>query len=346
VSGVPATMSDSDYSVFELGDVVLLSGEVLPDAWLAYKTWGSLNDRRDNAIIIPTYYTGTHRDNAGYIGTGRAIDPARYFIVSPDLFGNGLSSSPSNTPPPYDGPRFPRVRLYDSVACQHRLVTEVFGIERVALVTGWSMGGSQSYQWAAQFPDMVERILPFCASAKTSPHNFVFLDGVRAALQADCAWADGDYTAPPEVGLRAFGRVYAGWAYSHAFYRDGLYRELGFDSVEALLDFWEEDQLPWDANDLMAKLWAWQQGDISANPIYDGDIDRALGAIRAKAIVMPCRTDLYFPPEDNAREVELMPNAELRIIDSDWGHCVASPGKNAAFAAFYDQAVSDLFRDA
>ena len=332
-----------DYETFELGDVALQSGVTLPGARLAYKTWGSLNTGGDNAIVMPTFYTGTHVRNEGYVKAVRALDPDRYFIVSINMFGNGLSSSPSNTPPPFDGPRFPAVTLYDNVACQHRLLTEALRVRRIALVLGWSMAGCQSYQWGAQYPDMVDAILPFCASARTSPHNKVFLEGVKAALTADAAFAGGDYTAPPEAGLRAFGRVYAGWAYSQTFYRERLHRELGFETWEELLLDWEQDHLEWDANDLLAKLRTWQLGDISANPRYEGDFERALGAIEARAILVPCTTDLYFPPEDNAIEAEHMPNATLRPYVSDWGHCAASPGrKGTAFMRFLDACATEL----
>lgn len=332
-----------DYQRFELGDVTLQSGVTLPGAVLAYKTWGSLNARGDNAIVMPTFYTGTHVRNEGYVRAMPALDPERYFIVSINMFGNGLSSSPSNTPPPFDGPRFPVVTLQDNVACQHRLLTEVLGVERIALVMGWSMAGCQSYQWGAQYPDMVDAILPFCASARTSPHNKVFLEGVKAALLADSAFADGDYSAPPEAGLKAFGRVYAGWAYSQTFYRERLYRELGFETWLELLVDWERDHLVWDANDLLTKLRTWQLGDISATARYRGDFERALGAIRARAILVPCTTDLYFPPEDNAIEAHHMPNADLRPYESPWGHCVASPSREGSdFMHFINGCVAEL----
>ena len=208
------------------------------------------------------------------------------------------------------------------------------------------MAGCQSYQWGAQYPDMVDAILPFCASARTSAHNTVFLEGVKAALMADAAFAGGDYSAPPEAGLRAFGRVYAGWAYSQIFYRDRLHRELGFETWEELLLNWEHDHLDWDANDLLAKLRTWQLGDISANERYRGDFERALGAIRARAILVPCSTDLYFPPQDNAIEAKLMPNAELRPYTSLWGHCVASPSRESSgFMRFLDGCVAELLAD-
>ncbi|MDH3452119.1 MAG: alpha/beta fold hydrolase, partial [Gammaproteobacteria bacterium] len=295
-----------------------------------------------NVVLMPTFYTGTHVRNEGFFGAGRAVDPVRHFIVSVNLFGNGVSSSPSNTPAPQDGPRFPHVTLYDNVFCQHRLVTERLGVEHLALVYGWSMAACQSFQWAAQYPDMVDAILPFCGSAKTSVHNIVFLEGVKAALTADASFANGDYTTPPEAGLKAFARVYAGWAFSQTFYREGLYREQGFATAEELLVAWEADHLVWDANDLLAKLWSWQQGDISANSLYAHDFIHALCAIRARAIVVPCRTDLYFPPEDSEFEVAHMPHAELRVYESPWGHCVASPGNDPAFAKFLDDCLRQL----
>ncbi|MEX2201985.1 MAG: alpha/beta fold hydrolase [Dongiaceae bacterium] len=331
----------ADYKVFSLGRVTLQSGVTLPDLRLAYKTYGELNARKDNVVVLPTFYTGTHLRNEAYFGPGRAVDPARHFIVSPNTFGNGLSSSPSNMPAPFDGPRFPNITHYDNVACQHRLLTERFGIERIALVAGWSMGGSQSYQWAAQYPDMVGAIVPFCASARVSPHNYVFLAGVKAALTADGDWNGGHYTKPPERGLRAFGRAYCGWVFSQEWFREHRYRELGFETVEALLDDWEQDHLNRDANDLLAKIWTWQHCDISANDRYGGDFERALGAIRARSILVPCTTDLYFPPADNEIEARHMPNAEFRPFASNWGHVVASGTRVPEFHRFLDAAFAD-----
>ena len=256
-----------DYQVFHLRDFELQSGIVVPDLQMAYQTYGALNAARNNVVLLPTFYTGTHWRNEGFFGPGRGIDPAKHFIVSINLVGNGLSSSPSNTPAPLAAANFPFVSFYDNVRAQHALLTEGLGIERIALVTGWSMAGCQSFQWGAQYPDMVDAILPFCGSAKTSEHNIVFLEGVKAALTADGTYANGNYSKPPVRGLMAFGRVYAGWAFSQTFYREQMYRLKGFDSAEALLQDWEEDHLNWDANDLLCKLKTWQRGDISANDL-------------------------------------------------------------------------------
>ncbi len=334
----------ADYEIFEAGAVTLQSGATIRDCKLAYKTFGALNAKKDNVIVYPTWYSGQHPDNEWLIGAGLALDPAKYFIIIPNMIGNGLSSSPSNTPEPYNASRFPNVTAFDNVSLQHRLVTEKFGIERVKLVTGWSMGALQTFHWGCLYPDMVERILPFCGSAKCSRHNFVFLEGVKAALTADAAWNHGWYKEKPEKGLRAMARVYAGWGFSQAFYREQLdIKMLGYSSLEDfLVAFWEGFFLPKDANNLLAMLWTWQNGDISANPKFGGDFDKALGAIKAKALVMPGSTDLYFPPEDSQYEVSKMPNAEYRPIPSIWGHFAGGPGTNPVDVKFLDNSLKEL----
>ena len=331
-----------DYEIFELGDFVLQDGATLRGARLAYKTYGTLNEDKSNVIVYPTRFGGRHGDNEWLIGENMALDPGRYFVVIPNMFGNGLSSSPSNTSLPYDRARFPRVTVHDNVFAQHRLVTERFGIEKVALVVGYSMGAQQTFQWGASYPGMVERILPFCGSARTSPHNFVFLEGVKAALTADAAFEGGWYDRPPTTGLRALARVYAGWALSQAFYREGVYLEQGYSSLEDyLVAFWEGNYVGKDANDLLAMLWTWQNADIGATPGFDGDLEMALGAVEAKAIVMPGQTDLYFTPEDNEYEVSRMRNAELRPIPSIWGH-LAGSGRNPEDGRFINEALKEL----
>ena len=330
---------------YELGDIELLSGETLLSAKLAYKTYGALNSDKNNVILLPTFYTGTHKRNEGFFGANRAINPEKHFIISINLFGNGLSTSPSNADKKQRGSKFPTITLWDNIKCQHELLTKNFDIEKIALVTGWSMAGCQSYQWAAQYPDMVEAILPFCASAKTSEHNFVFLEGVKAALCADPIWNNGDYSSPPIEGLKAFGRVYAGWAFSQSFFREKKYKELGFKNVEELLIDWENDHVNnWDANNLLTKLLTWQQNDISTGPIYNNNFTEALNRIKARAILIPCSHDLYFPPEDNEFEVKHMQNAELRKFDSIWGHCVANPGNDKNFEVALDNAINDLLK--
>ena len=331
------------YQEINLGNVKLLSGKILKSAKLIYKTYGELNKNCSNVIILPTFYTGTHIRNEGFIGENRALNPNKYFIISINMFGNGLSSSPSNTKGVQHGFKFPDITLWDNIYCQHKLITEKFKIKKIALVTGWSMAGCQSYQWASQYPNMVKSILPFCASSRTSIHNHVFLEGVKAALTTDSSWKNGKYKKQPVAGLKAFGRVYAGWAFSQDFYRKKLYQKFGFKDVESLLKNWANDHAKnWDANDLLCKLKTWQLNDISKNPIYKGNYIKALKSIKARTILMPCNQDLYFRTEDNTYERQFINKSSLRPVDSSYGHCAANPGNDKNFQKKLDKNIVEL----
>ena len=185
---------------YSLGDITLQSGMIIKNASIAFQTYGTMTPEKDNVILYPTWYSGFISDNEWLIGEGMALDPSKYFIIIVCLFGNGQSTSPSNATD------FSYMTIYDNVLQQHRLVTEHFGVSKLKLVVGWSMGAGQTYQWGCLYPDMCERICPFAGSARTAPHNFVFLEGIRSALEVDLQ----DNKERPEVGIRAFGRVYAG----------------------------------------------------------------------------------------------------------------------------------------
>jgi homoserine O-acetyltransferase/O-succinyltransferase len=325
----------------EFGRVELQHGGVLANAQLTYTTFGTLASDGANAVLFPTWFTGQHPQVEWLIGADRALDPRKYFIVVVNILGNGQSSSPSNTAPPYDRARFPHTSILDNVQLQRRLLWDVLGVRHLTLVVGRSMGAQLAFQWGSYFADDVDRILPICGSARTSPHNYVFLASVKAALTNDPSWQGGEYNFPPFQGLRMLRLIYDGWVVSQNFYRAGLHLQQGFGGTQDYLD--RPDVGPRrDANDLLAQLWTWQHADISANHKFNGDFPAALRAITARALVMPCRHDLYFPPEDSAIEVSHMPAAELRVIESVWGHRAGSPGSDPKDIALLDKSIADL----
>lgn len=331
--------------IFEAGDVTLQSSAVLRGARLSWKTHGTLAPARDNVIVYPTSYSARHPDLEWLIGPDGILDPTRWFVVICDMFGNGLSSSPSNTP---DYPTL--VTIHDNVTVQRRALQQMFGIERVACVYGWSMGALQAYHWAALFPDAVERIVVNCGVAATSIHNKVFLRGLMATLEAAPEHiGNGRFTAEPRAALRAFGRIYAGWALSQDFYRarlhlaDGPVGNLGAADLETFLRRdWEQRFGARPAADLYAQLMTWDAADISANDLYDGDLEKALRAIRARVLLMPGETDLYFRVADNAAELPVLSRATLEPIPSIWGHRAGNPVTNPVDAAFIRNAVARL----
>jgi homoserine O-acetyltransferase len=227
--------------------------------------------------------------------------------------------------------------MADNVRAQKRLLAEMFGVERLACVYGWSMGAQQAYHWAALYPDAVERAVINCGSARTAPHNKVFLAGLMALLAAAPEYkGEGRFHAKPVAALKAFGRVYAGWALSQEFYRDGLYREaFGADSLEAYVEAnWDGRFAGRHGSDLHAHLMTWYHADISDNDLYGGDLSAALGAIKARMLLTPGASDLYFRVADNQLELPALADAALAPIPSDWGHVAGNPQKNPADAAF------------
>jgi len=333
----------ADYAVFEIENFRLQEGITLPTAKLAYKTYGRLAEDKSNVILYPTSYGAQHNDTEWLIGPGRILDDREWFVIIPNMFGNGLSTSPSNLEMPFGPERAPTFTHWDNIHAQRRLLREVFGVERLAMVYGWSMGGQQALHWGALFPQEVERICATCTSARTSVHNKVFLQGVRAALTADPNWQGDHFDAHPVRGLRAMGRVYAGWAMSQAFYRERLYERAGFASLEDfLIRAWEGNFLRRNPHDLLASIDTWTASDISDNELFQGDLAKALGAITARSIIMPSVTDLYFTADDSRAETALMQNAEFRPIASIWGHRAGNPNLNPEDEATVRKAVNDL----
>jgi homoserine O-acetyltransferase len=336
----------NDYSIFNAGNIVLQSGITYRDTKLAYKTFGQLNSSKSNVILCMTPFGAQHTDVLWQVGPGKALDTDKYFVIIPNLFGNGLSSSPSNAVEPFSGNRWPNFTIADNVFIQHKLLTEELGIHSLELATGWSMGGLQAYEWAAAYPAMVKRLAVLCGAAKCSPHNQVFIEGVRATLTADAAYQNGSFVQRPERGLRAMARNYAAMAMSQTFYRDEVWRTAGFSSLEDFLIMsWEANFLKRDANNLVAHMWTWQHANIAANNRYNGDFKAALGAITANALIMPSVTDLYFQVEDNRLEVQHMSRARLLPIESVWGHRAGFPIANVEDAAFISAAITGLLAE-
>jgi homoserine O-acetyltransferase/O-succinyltransferase len=329
--------------VFELPEFTLQGGVTLPLARLVYQTYGQLDATKSNVILYPTSYGAQHPDIEWLVGPGRILDSSRYFVVIANMLGNGLSTSAADLGPEWADRAPPVFTHVDNVSAQRLMLEQVFGIRRLALAYGWSMGGQQAMHWGALFPDCVERIAAICSSAKTSVHNRVFLEGIQAALTTDPAWNGQRFVARPERGLRSLGRVYAGWALSHAFYRQQVYLSLGYTSLEEfLVRDWEASFLRRDAANLLSMLETWKRSDISDNSRYHGDVSRALSSITARTLIMPSATDLYFTAEDALAESQQIPQAHFCAIPSIWGHRAGNPQKSPADEAFIKAAIADL----
>jgi homoserine O-acetyltransferase len=310
------------YELIDIGDLPLASGQTLHQCRLAVATFGRLNDTKDNAILIPTWYSGTSKIiHDVFVGAGRPIDPDKYFIIIVNQLGNGLSSSPHNTPAPQSQARFPSIAIADDVTAQHRLVTEHFGLDQLALVMGGSMGAQQAYEWAVRYPSMVLRLAAIAGTARTSEINQIIADTVIQGLRSDPGFQGGDYpgSACLAEGLKQQARLMTLHGLSPDFFEGQHYKTLGFDSVASFVEgFMTPYFAPMDPNALITQLEKWRGAD--ASHVSGGDLAQALGRITAKTLVLPITQDMYFPPSTCRGEAQLITDARFRALDSPLGH--------------------------
>lgn len=297
------------------------SGVTLPEARVVYGTYGRLNAARDNVVLLPSHYMANHHGYEWLIGDGLALDTTTLFLVATELFGNGASSSPSNTPEPFHGPRFPVTTIRDNVQIVHRLLTEQLGVTHLRAVIGFSMGAQQAFQWAVSYPAFADRIVATSGTAKTYGHGIMRLEGQIAAITADPTFNHGDYAAPPKAGLEAFGMVWAAWLYSQEWWRKELWRAGARPGTtfDQFVQSWRT-RFSADANNYILQARTWERHDVGTTPGFNGDTERALRSITAPLLYMPSETDLYFPVGDARYEAQFIPKVQLVPIPSLWGH--------------------------
>jgi homoserine O-acetyltransferase/O-succinyltransferase len=322
------------------------SGVILPEAKIVYGTYGQLDAAKDNAILLPSHYMADMHGYGWLIGPGKALDPARQFLITSELFGNGRSSSPSNTPEPFHGPRFPVMTIRDNVNAVHQMLVDQYGIQHLQAVIGFSMGAQQAFQWAVSFPGYMDRIVATSGTAKTYGHGIARDESEIVALTTDPAFDHGDYTVEPAKGIEAFGAVWLAWLYSQEWWREELWKANAKPGT-TLQQFIEDRRAHFipnaDANNLILQLRTWESNDVGATPGFDGDEQKALGSIRAQVLYMPSATDLYFSVTDARFEAQFIPHCTLLPIPSIWGH-PAGAGASPADAKFLNEKIAAFLR--
>ncbi len=324
------------------------SGTVLPEAHLIYGTYGHLNAAHTNVVLLPSHYMANYHGYEWLIGPGKALDTTKLFLVATELFGNGRSSSPSNTPEPFHGPRFPLMTIRDNVEAVHRLLVQELKITHLRALIGFSMGAQQAFQWAVSYPVFADRIVATSGTAKNYPHGVVRLEGQIAALTADEAFQNGDYKTPPKKGLEAFSVVWAGWLYSQEWWRKELWRASApaGTTFEKVLENYRTHFIPGaDANDLISQMRTWEHHDVGTTAGFGGDVEKALRSIKVPFLYMPSETDLYFPLTDARYEAAFIPGVTLKPIPSLWGH-TAGAASNPADAKFLNEQIGNFLKEA
>jgi homoserine O-acetyltransferase len=326
---VATAIHAQELQIAHLGDFKLESGEVIHDCRIGYRTFGTLNKDKSNAILFPTWALGTTEQLASNIGTGKLVDSAQYYVIAVDALANGVSSSPSNSPLQ---PRmnFPKVTIGDMVNTQHELLTRVLHVNHVKAVVGISMGGMQTFQWIVSYPDFMDKAVPIVGSPRVTPYDMVFLRAQLRAITNDPGWNNGNYTEnPARVAEAEFFALILTTPddYNKHMTRERVAEEL--DKAKATKGF--------DSNDKIRQLEAILALDVSAS--FGGSMERAAAAVKARVFVIPAMKDRAVNPAP-ALEFARLLHAKTLELDSDCGHL--SPGcesekLNPAVAEFLDE---------
>jgi homoserine O-acetyltransferase len=275
----------------ELGDFTLESGEVIEDLKIGYRTFGELNADKSNAVLFPTWFTGTTADLVEWVGPGKLVDPSKHFVILVDAIGDGVSTSPSNSTT-QPGMRFPRFTILDMVRSQHALLTRELGIGHLRAVMGVSMGGMQSFQWVVAYPGFVDRAVPIHGSPLlTSYDRFLWTATIRA-IKADPAWNGGDYSSPPATGLKTVAAIVP-LARST---RDAVVEETPPTEFAKLLGTLDEGIITgFDANNWIRQAEAMMALDVSAE--FGGSMEKAAATVEADVLVVVGLRDHMVAPQ-------------------------------------------------
>jgi homoserine O-acetyltransferase/O-succinyltransferase len=309
--------------IFTARDFPLACGAVLPEARLAFRQQGRIG--QGLPVLTLSAFGATSAD-LGYLAMpGGPLDPARHWLIQMEQLGNGRSSSPSNTPVPFDGADFPAVSHQDNQRLQSLLLDHL-GISRVKAAIGASMGAQQALQWAATEPERIGGVVAIAGDARTSFYAKLFLHAVASALRSDPAFAGGRYTAPPLTGLTRMSEAWAAFALSSEFFNTSRHKahvDTEAGDVSAFLAKWGTRYHARDANDLLLQLAAWDAHDIGTAPGAAGSSERAAARAMMPVLFLPIDTDAYFTAPEVKRQAMAFPDATVEVIRSLSGHAAA-----------------------
>lgn len=330
------------------GPLPLEAGGELRGARLAYETWGELNAAADNAVLVLHALTGDSHvagpagdghPTPGWweplVGPGRTLDPARWFVVAPNVLGGCQGSTgPSSSAPdgrPW-GSRFPLVTIRDTVRAETALA-DALGVDRWACVIGGSMGGMRALEWAATEPERVARLLLLASPAATSADQIGWSAPQLAAIRADPGWRGGDYhDVPagrgPHLGLGVARRM------AHLSYRSAaeLAERFGRDpqrgedpfaggryAVESYLDHHAAKLVRrFDAGTYVRLTEMMNTHDVGRGR---GGVSAGLARVTAATLVAGVDTDRLYPLAQQAELAAGIPCSDaLRVIHSPYGH--------------------------
>ena len=292
-----------------IGRFAFEAGGALDDLVVGYVTHGVLNGARDNAILLLPGTANNRHSADGYIGSGKAFDTSRYFIIAVDAIGAGTSSKPSDGL----GGRFPSYNIRDMVRAELALVQQVFGISRLRAVAGASMGAFQALEWSILQPEMMDSSILIVPAARAGNTFRSIVSAATQAVKLDPAWNNGEYRNQPLAGLRMAGRLYYPWTVTDAWIEQLSPAQLDAEAGNTI-----ERAARWDAWDFIRRYEASASHDVSQ--AFGGDMARALACVKARTLVLPSATDRLLPVDAARAMAQGIRHAAYAEIPGARGH--------------------------
>jgi homoserine O-acetyltransferase/O-succinyltransferase len=300
----------------------------LPEVDIAYRTWGDASNAAHGAILICHALTGSADVDAWWpeiIGPGKAFDPASDFIICSNILGSCYGTTGPLSANPATGDRyrgdFPAVSIRDMVELQ-RLLLDALGVQKIAVITGPSLGGMQALEWAISYPDRIGAVVPIGVGGRHSAWCIGVSEAQRAAIAADPNWKGGFYSddAPPTNGLAAARMMavctYRSWqSFDERFGRDR--REQQFEVQSYLQYQGAAINRRFDANTYVGLTHAMHSHDLSRGR---GRYPEILETIEQPALVVSVSTDALYPPQEQQILADHLPNARYEVLSSSHGH--------------------------
>jgi len=288
----------------EIANLRLANGQTVASCKIGYRTYGALNADKSNAVLFPAWFTGTSAQLDGWVGADKLADPSRFFVITVDALGNGVSCSPSNT-----GPALDRLAIADMVESQYRLVTEKLGLKRLHAVIGISMGGMQAFEWMTSHPEMLRAAVPIVGSPRLSSSDILLWSAELKAIEAvERAGGNARDAMPAVRMMHEFALTSPDWLHANrpAAGLDAWLGQLEADARKGM-----------DPRDYTAQLRAMLGHDVTRR--FGGSLEKAGAAVRARVLVVAAEQDHMVNPRP-ALEMAAAAGFDVLRLKSHCGH--------------------------
>jgi Homoserine acetyltransferase len=302
------TFSQGVQNYAELGNFKLENGEIIKNCKIGYRTFGTLNGNKSNAVIYPTWFGGTSANIASLLGADKLVDTTKYFLIAIDAFGNGVSSSPSNSLLQMND-SFPVFSIHDMVIAQHKFLTEKLGIKHLFAAVGGSMGSMQVFDWLVSYPDFTDKAVAYVCTPRSSTYELLSWNILLSEIETYKKYnvPEKEILKNVNMPLSLLGKT-----------PEAIIDENSYENFPKLLkSFDKEPSKVFTSSNFASQVRAMIGHNISKK--FDNSLEKAASVIKAKVLIIVSLRDNIINPK-TALDFAKLINAEVLTLDSKYGH--------------------------